>query len=99
MSVQDRMGEAFDKRQEGQSKPRGKSGGKAKTAVHRKAYSYHVDVELQDAIDKASYEFKLAGIPINRAEFRERVLRAGMERLNEIRAAYEWYPDQGMGSD
>lgn len=60
----------------------------------RKTTSSYIEKSLIQELDDAWYALLGDGIRIERVDFREAIVRLGLDHLEELRAKYNWSPEE-----
>ena len=92
MSLQENMKEIFlDERAQAPEEAEKK---KKKSEPDRKTTSFYIEKSMIAELDDAWYAQLADGIRIDRVDFREAVVRLGLDHLDELRAKYNWSPEE-----
>ena len=92
MSLQENMKEIFlDERTQAPGEAEKQ---KKKTEPDRKTTSFYIEKSLIVELDDAWYALLGDGIRIDRVDFREAIVRLGLDHLDELRAKYNWSPEE-----
>ena len=90
MSLQENMKEIFlDERTQTPGEAE-----KKKSEPDRKTTSFYIEKSLIAELDDAWYALLGDGIRIDRVDFREAIVRLGLDHLDELRAKYNWSPEE-----
>jgi len=88
MSLQKNMKEIFlDERAEAPEEAEKKQ---KKPEPDRKTTSFYIEKSMIAELDDAWYALLAEGIRIDRVDFREAIVRLGLDHLDELRARYNW---------
>ena len=91
MSLQESMKEIFlDERTEAPAEAEQK---KKRPEPDRKTTSFYIEKSLIKELDDAWYALLGDGIRIERVDFREAIVRLGLDHLDVLRAKFSWSPD------
>ena len=92
MSMQESMKEIFlDERTQAPAEAKKKE---MKREPDRKTTSFYIEKSLIRELDDAWYALLGDGICIERVDFREAIVRLGLDHLDELRAMYNWSPEE-----
>lgn len=92
MSLQKNMKEIFlDERAQTPEEAEKK---KKKPEPDRKTTSFYIEKAIIAELDDAWYALLRDGIRIDRVDFREAIVRLGLDHLDKLRAKYTWSPDE-----
>ena len=90
MSLQENMKEIFlDERTQTPGEAE-----KKKSEPDRKTTSFYIEKAMIAELDDAWYALLGDGIRIDRVDFREAIVRLGLDHLDELRAKYNWSPEE-----
>lgn len=67
---------------------------KKKPEPDRKTTSFYIEKSLIKELDDAWYALLGDGIRIERVDFREAIVRLGLDHLDELRAKCNWAPEE-----
>ena len=92
MSLQENMKEIFlDERAQAPEEAEKK---KQKSEPDRKTTSFYIEKSMIAELDDAWYALLGDGIRIDRVDFREAIVRLGLDHLDDLRAKYNWSPEE-----
>ena len=90
MSMQESMKDIFlDERTQAPAEAE-----KKKPEPDRKTTSFYIEKSMISELDDAWYALLGEGIRIDRVDFREAIVRLGLDHLDELRAKYNWSPEE-----
>ena len=90
MSLQENMKEIFlDERTQTPGEAE-----KKKSEPDRKTTSFYIEKAMIAELDDAWYALLADGIRIDRVDFREAIVRLGLDHLDELKAKYNWSPEE-----
>ena len=91
MSLQENMKEIFlDERAQAPEEAEKKK----KSEPDRKTTSFYIEKSMIAELDDAWYALLGDSIRIDRVDFREAIVRLGLDHLDELRAKYDWSPEE-----